>query len=104
MNFKEFVYERALLGEEVDLAQAAWEAGAKAERVECAKKRDKFAANDKLDKDAARWRWLAGDCDGNKQNDFTRWLSGHVASKDEIDAKIDAEMKPPNEQGQQEAR
>jgi hypothetical protein len=46
--------------------------------------------------DADRWRWLANDCDGNAQDDFIRWLSGHVASKEEIDAKIDEAMAAAN--------
>jgi hypothetical protein len=49
-----------------------------------------------LEADAARWRWLAGDCDGNEQDDFTRWLSGHVAGKEQIDAKIDEAMRSAN--------
>lgn len=45
---------------------------------------------DVLAANAARWRWLASDCDGNAQDDFIRWLAGHVASKSEIDERIDA--------------
>jgi hypothetical protein len=40
--------------------------------------------------DAERYRWLANDCDGNAQDDFSRWLAGVVASKTVIDAAIDA--------------
>lgn len=40
-------------------------------------------------RDAARWQWLASDCDGNAQADFVRWLSGIVTDKASIDAKID---------------
>lgn len=49
--------------------------------------------------DAERWRWLAGDCDGNAQDDFIRWLNGHVASKGEIDAKVDAVREQTNRKG-----
>lgn len=51
---------------------------------------------EQLEKDAARWRWLTTDCDGDAQDDFLRWLAGTVASKSDIDAKIDAAMKVPN--------
>lgn len=43
-------------------------------------------------KDAERWRWLANDCDGNAQDDFIIWLGGHVGSKEDLDAAIDAAM------------
>lgn len=48
--------------------------------------------------DAERWRWLTSDCDGNAQDDFTRWLAGHVASKADINAKIDEAMTVVNKQ------
>ena len=51
---------------------------------------------EQLEKDAARWRWLTADCDGDAQDDFTRWLAGTVASKEDIDAKIDEAMTVPN--------
>ena len=51
---------------------------------------------EQLEKDAARWRWLTNDCDGDAQDDFTRWLAGTVASKADIDAKIDEAMAAPN--------
>ena len=56
------------------------------------------AANEleRLSVDAARWRWLAGDCDGDAQDDFTRWLSSTVASKDVIDEMVDYFMQLPN--------
>lgn len=41
------------------------------------------------DPDGERYRWLAEDCDGDDQDDFIRWLAGTVATKEEIDAKID---------------
>lgn len=43
-----------------------------------------------LRKDAERYRWLADDCDGNAQDDFIIWLNGHVCSRQEFDAAIDA--------------
>ena len=46
--------------------------------------------------DAERWRWLTTNCDGDAQDDFTRWLAGTVASKADIDAKVDAAMAAPN--------
>lgn len=45
-------------------------------------------------KDAARYRWLANDCDGNAQDDFTQWLSMTVASRERIDEEIDRFMAP----------
>lgn len=40
--------------------------------------------------DAERYQWLMSDCDGDDQDDLIRWLNGTVASKEEIDLKIDA--------------
>lgn len=40
--------------------------------------------------DAENWRWLTEDCDGDAQDDFIRWLSGNVASKADIDARVKA--------------
>jgi hypothetical protein len=45
--------------------------------------------------DAARYRWLMGDCDGDAQDDVIQWLAKTVASKGCIDALIDnARMDP----------
>lgn len=43
--------------------------------------------------DAERYRWLANDCDGDVQDDFIRWLSGVVVSKEKIDSIIDMAMR-----------
>ena len=40
--------------------------------------------------DAGNWRWLTEDCDGDAQDDFIRWLSGNVAPKEHIDARVKA--------------
>ena len=45
-----------------------------------------------LRQDAARYRWLAGNSDGNAQNDFIRWLNANVLTRDEVDEAIDAAM------------
>lgn len=42
--------------------------------------------------DADRYQWLMSDCDGDEQDNIIRWLAGTVASKEDIDAKIDAAM------------
>jgi len=47
-------------------------------------------------KDAERWRWLAGECDGEAQDVFTTWLARTHEPKEGIDAKIDEAMKVPN--------
>lgn len=39
--------------------------------------------------DAGRWQWLAGDCDGNGQDDFTHLFVGAVADKKYWDELID---------------
>ncbi len=54
--------------------------------------REQSAEIARLRADAERYRWLANDCDGDGQDDFIRWLSGHVASRHDIDAAIDAAM------------
>ena len=51
-----------------------------------------------LRKDAERYRWLADDCDGNAQDDFIIWLNGHVCSRQEFDASIDAAIAATKEQ------
>jgi hypothetical protein len=51
-------------------------------------------AHQRLIKDAARYRWLADNCDGNEQDDFRMWLGKAVYSRQEIDARIDAAMVP----------
>lgn len=48
-------------------------------------------------KDAARYRWLANNCDGDAQDDFMRWLAGTVAPKEIIDTQIDEAMERSNE-------
>lgn len=40
-------------------------------------------------RDAERWRWFAGDCDGDSQDDLIQYLSENVASLDYINAWAD---------------
>ncbi|AZW14250.1 hypothetical protein CS344_20275 [Bordetella bronchiseptica] len=41
-------------------------------------------------RDAARYRWLTGDSDGNAQDDLIQWLARTVTPKQQIDERIDA--------------
>lgn len=64
-------------------AAAAAKMAAQSEREACAK-------------DAARYRWLANNCDGDAQDDIMRWLAGTVAPKEIIDTQIDEAMERSN--------
>jgi hypothetical protein len=44
--------------------------------------------------DAERYRWLANDSDGDAQCNFVRWVNGHIATREEFDAAIDAAREP----------
>jgi hypothetical protein len=46
-----------------------------------------------VETDAARYRWLMGDCDGDAQDDVIQWLAVNVVSKAGIDRRIDEAMK-----------
>lgn len=44
-------------------------------------------------RDQARWRWLANDCDGDDQDDFIQWLASNVATREMIESVADAGIK-----------